>query len=215
MLKLYTYWRSSAAYRVRIALELKGLRYESAPVHLVRGGGEQRAPAYQAVNPQGRVPALEHDGRVLTQSLAIIEYCDELWPQPPLLPATMAERARVRALAQLIACDIHPLNNSRVLQYLTEPMGCTPEARDDWYRHWIEDGFGALEMLLAGSAETGTFSHGDTPGLADVCLVPQLYNARRYRCDLDPFPTLCRIERACLALDAFDRARPERQPDAE
>jgi maleylacetoacetate isomerase len=215
MLKLYTYWRSSAAYRVRIALELKGLRYESVPVHLVRGGGEQNQPGYLRVNPQGRVPALEHDGCILTQSLAIIEYIDECWPSPPLMPEAPAARARVRALALLVACDIHPLNNSRVLKYLGGMLGQAEPARDEWYRHWISDGFTALEKLLAGSEETGRYCHGDTPGFADVCLVPQVYNARRYRCDLTPFPTIVRIEQACSALEPFQRASPERQPDAE
>jgi maleylacetoacetate isomerase len=215
MLKLYGYWRSSAAYRVRIALELKGLTYESVPVHLVRDGGEQRKPSYRRINPQGRVPALEHDGRVLTQSLAIIEYLDETWPEPALLPSTAAARARVRALAQLVACDIHPLNNLRVLQYLAKELGRSEDARNDWYRHWIEDGFDALEALLAGSTETGRYCHGNEPGLADVLLVPQVYNARRYQCDLTPYQTITRIEQACNALAAFDRARPERQPDAE
>jgi maleylacetoacetate isomerase len=215
MLRLYGYWRSSAAYRVRIALELKSLTCEYTSVHLVRGGGEQRLPDYLRVNPQGRVPSLEHDGRVLTQSLAIIEYLDESWPEPALLPSTPAARARVRALADLVACDIHPLNNLRVLQYLSRTLGQDEPARDDWYRHWITDGFTALEVLLAGSPDTGRYCHGDTPGLADVCLVPQVYNARRYNCDLEPFPTITRIEQSCNALAAFERARPERQPDAE
>ena len=215
MLKLYGYWRSSAAYRVRIALGLKGLPYENVSVHLVRDGGEQRKPKYKRVNPQGRVPALEHDGRVLTQSLAIIEYLDETAPEPALLPPDAAGRARVRALAQLIACDIHPLNNLRVLQYLGGKLGASEDARNDWYRYWITDGFEALEALLAGSPETGRYCHGDTPGLADVLLVPQVYNARRYQCDLAPYPTIARIDEACNAMPAFERARPERQPDAE
>ena len=215
MLRLYGYWRSSAAYRVRIALELKALPYEYVTVHLVRDGGEQRKPDYRRINPQGRVPTLEHDGRMLTQSLAIVDYLDELWPEPALLPPTPAERARVRALAQLIACDIHPLNNLRVLQYLNRTLGQAEPARDDWYRHWITDGFAALEVLLAQSSDTGRYCHGDTPGLADVCLVPQVYNARRYKCDLEPFPTITRIDQSCNALAAFERARPERQPDAE
>jgi maleylacetoacetate isomerase len=215
MLKLYGYWRSSAAYRVRIALALKALPCESVPVHLVREGGEQRKPAYQRINPQGRVPSLEHDGRIFTQSLAIIEYLEEAFPEPALLPVTPAERARVRALAQLIACDIHPLNNLRVLQYLKGTLGQNEAARDEWYRYWIIDGFTALETLLAQSAETGRYCHGDVPGLADVFLVPQVYNARRYQCDLDAFPTIKRIDQACGTLSAFDGARPERQPDAE
>jgi maleylacetoacetate isomerase len=215
MLRLYGYWRSSAAYRVRIALKLKGLRYDYRAVHLTRGGGEQRQPSYTAVNPQGRVPSLEHDGRVLTQSLAIAEYLDETWPQPALFPAGAAERARVRALAQLIACDIHPLNNLRVFQYLEKELGQPDAARSEWYRHWILEGFAALETLLTRDDGTGRFCHGDAPGLADLCLVPQVYNARRYACDLDPFPTIVRIDAACGALEAFERARPERQPDAE
>ena len=215
MLKLYSYWRSSAAYRVRIALGLKGIAWESVSVHLVRDGGEQRKPSYRRINPQGRVPALEHDGRVLTQSLAIIEYLDETWPEPALLPSTAAARARVRALAQLIACDIHPLNNLRVLQYIGKEFGQSEDARNDWYRHWIADGFDALEALLAASPETGRYCHGDTPGLADVLLVPQVYNARRYQCDLAAYRTITRIDQACSALPAFESARPERQPDAE
>lgn len=216
VLRLYTYWRSSAAYRVRIALGLKGLDYEPVPVHLVRNGGEHRAESYVAINPQARVPALEHDGRVLTQSLAIIEYLDETWPEPPLLPrGDAAARARVRALAQLVACDIHPVNNLRVIQYLGRHLNVAEDARDAWYRHWIMDGFAALETLLAGSGETGRYCHGDMPTLADVCLVPQVYNARRYRCDLTPFPTIVRIDAACAELPAFAAARPEAQPDAE
>jgi maleylacetoacetate isomerase len=215
MLRLYGYWRSSAAFRVRIALELKGLPYEYVPVHLVRDGGEQRKPDYQRINPQGRVPTLEHDGRLLTQSLAIIEYLDESWREPALLPSTPVARARVRALADLVACDIHPLNNLRVLQYLNRTLGQDEPARDEWYRHWITDGFAALEVLLAGSPDTGRFCHGNTPGLADACHVPQVYNARRYQCDLEPFPTIRRIDQSCNALPAFERARPERQPDAE
>jgi maleylacetoacetate isomerase len=215
VLELYTYWRSSAAYRVRIALELKGLAYEARPVHLTHGGGEHRSDAYRRVNPQARVPALAHDGRVLTQSLAIIEYLEEMWPEPPLLPAGPAARARVRAVAQLIACDIHPLNNLRVLQYAREALGASEDARNAWYRHWIMDGFAALEILLTDSAETGRHCHGDAPTIADACLVPQVYNARRYRCDLAAFPTIVRIDAACSALPAFARARPEAQPDAE
>ena len=215
MLKLYGYWRSSAAYRVRIALGLKELSYENASVHLVRDGGQQHKPEYRRMNPQGRVPSLEHDGRVLTQSLAIIEYLDETWPEPALLPTDAAGRARVRALAQLIACDIHPLNNLRVLQYLGGKLGASEDARNDWYRHWIADGFDALEALLAGSSDTGRYCNGDAPGLADVLLVPQVYNARRYQCDLARYPTISRIDEACSTQPAFDRARPERQPDAE
>ncbi|MCU1026152.1 maleylacetoacetate isomerase [Stenotrophomonas maltophilia] len=211
---LYTYWRSSAAYRVRIGLELKGLAWEARPVHLVRDGGEQHLDAYRRLNPQQLVPTLLHEGHALTQSLAIVEYLDERFPQVPLLPADAAGRARVRALAQLVACDIHPINNLRVMQYLERSLQLPADARTQWTLHWIAEGFAAMEALLANSRDTGTFCHGDRPGLADLCLLPQLYNAHRFGLDLTPYPTLCRIEAACQALDAFDRARPENQPDA-
>ncbi|MFT3761097.1 MAG: maleylacetoacetate isomerase [Pseudoxanthomonas sp.] len=213
-LRLYSYWRSSAAYRVRIGLNLKGLPYETVPVHLLRDGGQQNAPEYAAQNPQRLVPVLAHDDQVLRQSLAILEYLEETWPQPPLLPADAAGRARVRALAQLIACDVHPLNNLRVLQYLEREWDAPPPRREAWVRHWIVEGFAALEKLLAGDAATGAFCHGERPGLADCCLAPQVYNARRFGVDLTAFPTIARIEAACLALPAFDAARPENQPDA-
>ncbi|OWQ63557.1 maleylacetoacetate isomerase [Stenotrophomonas maltophilia] len=211
---LYTYWRSSAAYRVRIGLELKGLAWEARPVHLVRDGGEQHRAAYRVLNPQQQVPTLLHEGHVLTQSLAIVEYLDERFPQVPLLPADAAGRARVRALAQLVACDIHPINNLRVMQYLERSLQLPADARTQWTLHWIAEGFAAMEAMLANSRGTGTFCHGDRPGLADLCLLPQLYNAHRFGLDLAPYPTLRRIEAACQALDAFDRARPENQPDA-
>lgn len=211
---LYTYWRSSAAYRVRIGLELKGLAWEAWPVHLVRDGGEQHRDAYRALNPQQQVPTLLHEGHVLTQSLAILEYLDERFPQVPLLPADAAGRARVRALAQLVACDIHPINNLRVMQYLERSLQLPADARTQWTLHWIAEGFAAMEALLANSRDTGAFCHGDRPGLADICLLPQLYNAHRFGLDLAPYPTLRRIEAACQALDAFDRARPEHQLDA-
>ena len=214
-MKLYTYFRSSAAYRVRIALNLKGLAYETVPVHLTRGGGEQLKAEYRKLNPQALVPVLQDDGRLLTQSLAIIEYLEEVHPQPPLLPQDPPGRARVRALAQAIACDLHPLNNTRVLNYLTGPMGLGNDAKQTWYCHWIAEGLGALETTLAGSTETGSFCHGNTPGIADCCLVPQMANARRFKCDVAPYPTLLRIEKACQALDAFQRAAPDQQPDAE
>ncbi len=213
-LELYSYWRSSAAYRVRIGLNLKGLAYALHPVHLVRGGGEQHAPAYARLNPQHLVPTLRDGDAVVTQSLAILEYLEERFPGDPLLPPDPVGRARVRALAQLVACDIHPLNNLRVSQYLEREGGLAAAAREDWMRHWIRAGFEALETLLAGHAGTGRFCHGDASGLADCCLVPQLYNARRFGLPLAAYPTLLRVEAACLALDAFDRARPERQPDA-
>lgn len=214
MIRLHGYWRSSAAWRVRIALNLKGLDWTAVPVHLLRDGGEQRRPEYLALNPQGLIPALEIDGAVLTQSLAIIEYLDETVPAPPLLPRDAAGRARVRSLAQLVACDVHPLNNLRVLQYLTGPLGLDEARRDAWVRHWIDAGLAALEARLAREAGTGRFCHGDAPGLADCCLVPQLYNARRFGCALDALPTIRRIEAACGELDAFRLAAAEAQPDA-
>jgi maleylpyruvate isomerase len=214
-MRLYNFFRSSASYRVRIAFRLKGLDYEYRAVHLSRGGGEQRAPAFREVNPQSLVPALEDGPLRLTQSLAIIEYLEELYPQPPLLPRSSSERARVRALALSIACEIHPLNNLRVLNYLTQELGASPEAKTQWYRHWVALGLEALEAELARSPFAGRFCHGDTPGLADCCLVPQLFNARRFDCDLKSYPTLLAIEESCLALEAFRDAAPERQPDAE
>jgi len=214
-MKLYTFFRSSAAYRVRIALNLKGLAYEALPVHLSRGGGEQHAPAYRKLNPQSLVPVLQDGERALSQSLAIMEYLEEVYPLPPLLPNKPAARARVRSLALAIACEIHPLNNTRVLGYLSGPMGLGDEAKRTWYHHWIALGLGALEARLAAERETGSFCHGDAPGLADCCLVPQLANARRFKCDVSPYPTLLRIEKNCQALDAFQRAAPDLQPDAE
>jgi maleylacetoacetate isomerase len=214
-LQLYTYWRSSAAYRVRIGLNLKGLAHELLPVHLVRDGGQQHAADYVALNPQHLVPTLRHGDQVLTQSMAILEYLEEVFPQAPLLPSQAAARARVRALAQAVACDIHPLNNLRVMQYLERTLEEDAARREAWTRHWMREGFAALETMLAGSADTGRYCHGDAPGLADCCLVPQLYNAHRFGVDLAPYPTLQRIEQACLALPAFDRARPENQPDAQ
>jgi len=213
-LRLYSYWRSSAAYRVRIGLNLKGLAYETVPVHLVRDGGQQHAAEYVARNPQHMVPTLQHGARVIRQSVAILEYLDEAWPSPRLLPMTARDRARVRALALMVACDIHPLNNLRVLQYFEGTWNVPQAERDDWIKHWVIDGFTAMETLLAEDAATGTFCHGATPGLADCCLVPQVFNARRFGVDMGAFPTLVRIEQACLALPAFDQARPENQPDA-
>lgn len=215
MLRLYTYFRSSAAYRVRIALNLKGLAYEAVPVHLLRDGGQQNLPDYRALSPLGTVPALQTGAGTFTQSLAIIEYLDETYPLPPLLPAPAEDRARVRALAQTIACDIHPVNNLRVLQYLGRELGATQEQKDAWYRHWVNAGLLAVEQLLAGDPRTGTFCHGETPGLADCCLVPQVFNARRFDCPLDALPTLRRIVAACEQLAAFQNAAPAMQPDAE
>jgi maleylpyruvate isomerase len=211
-MKLYSYFRSSAAYRVRIALHLKGLSFDYEPVHLRKG--EQHADAYRGLNRQQLVPTLIDGGTVVTQSLAIIEYLDELHPEPPLLPSTPAGRARVRAIALAIACDIHPLDNLRVLRYLTRTLGVGEDAKDAWYRHWIDTGLGALEAQLAADASTATFCHGDAPTMADVCLVPQLANARRANIPLDSYPTLLRIDTSCRALEAFARAAPERQPDA-
>jgi maleylacetoacetate isomerase/maleylpyruvate isomerase len=214
-MKLYNFFRSSASYRVRIALHLKELASEYIPVHLLRSGGEQFHPAFRALNPQTLVPLLQDGATTLTQSLAIIEYLDETHPHPPLLPASPAGRARVRALAQAIACDLHPLNNLRVLNYLTGVLGVSEEAKRAWYCHWIAEGLQALETTLAGDGERGLYCHGDAPGLADCCLVPQLANARRYKCDVSAFPILLAIEKNCQALAAFQRAAPAQQPDAE
>lgn len=213
-LRLFSYWRSSAAYRVRIGLNLKGLSYETVPVHLLRDGGQQHAPDFVRINPQHAVPVLQHGERTLRQSLAILEYLDELWPQPRLLPASARERARVRALAQLVASDIHPLNNLRVMRYIEREWQVPQAGREAWMRHWMREGLVALEALLADDPATGVFCHGQTPGIADCCLVPQLYNARRFGLELAAFPILLRIEAACEGLPAFEAARPENQPDA-
>jgi maleylpyruvate isomerase len=210
--KLYSFFRSSAAYRVRIALNLKGIGYETLPVHLVKDGGHNKLPEFRAINPQMRVPVLvTSEDEVLIQSLAIIEYLDETHPQPPLLPADPIGRARVRALAELIACDIHPLNNTSPLRYLKNTMGQEQSAIDAWYHHWIITGFEALEQLLA----PGPYACGSTVTIADVCLVPQVANARRLKVPLERFPKIVTVDRACQALAAFERARPENQPDAE
>ncbi len=213
-MKLYDYFRSSAAYRVRIALNLKGVAPERAFVHLRRG--QQRGDEYLSLNPQGLVPSLvTDDGDVLTQSIAILEWLDETFPAPPILPLDPAGRARVRSLALAVACDIHPLDNTRVLHYLTGTLGITDEQKNGWYKYWIDVGFEALETRLAREAGTGNFCHGDAPSVADICLVPQMANARRVEFDFAPYPTLVRIEAACLALPAFAAAAPARQPDAE
>src|SRR5256714_9496831 len=212
MIKLYSYFRSSAAYRVRIALNLKSLPYEYLPVHLVKG--RQRDERYRALIPQALVPMLSDHRETITQSMAIVEYLDETVPETPLLPATAEGRARVRAIAQAIACDIHPLNNLRVLKYLTGTLGASEEAKNAWYRHWIERGLGALETELAADSRTGAFCHGETPTMADICLVPQLANARRYAFAVEQYPTLARIESNCLAFGAFAGAAPDRQPTA-
>lgn len=214
MLTLYTYFRSSAAYRVRIALNLKGLEYRAIPVHLLREGGEQHSSSYTALNPAQLVPTLVSETGPITQSLAILEYLEETYPEPPLLPAAAADRARVRALALTVACDVHPLNNLRVLNYLKAQLGIDEAARNAWYRHWVALGFTALERLLRDDVRTGRYCHGDTPTLADCCLVPQVFNARRFECPLEPYPTLVRVTENCQRLDAFERARPEAQADA-
>jgi maleylpyruvate isomerase len=211
---LYSYFRSSAAFRVRIALNLKGVAADLRFVHLLKDGGQQHAEAYRAVNPQAIVPTLITCGHTLGQSLAIIEYLDETLPKPPLLPAEPLARAQVRQMALLVACDIHPLNNLRVLKQLKQ-MGISEEARLDWQRHWMAEGFQALETMLADSAVRGEFCHGDTPTLADICLVPQMTNARRVALALDAYPTLLRMEEAAYRLPTFVAARPENQPDAE
>ena len=209
-MKLYTFFRSSAAFRVRIALNLKGLAYEPAFVHLAKG--EHRRPEYAALNPQALVPVLEDGEMRLTQSLAILEYLEETHPEPPLLPKDPAGRARVRSLALLVACEIHPLNNLRTLTYLRKKLAFDEERVGAWYRDWIADGVGKLEAELARS---GRFCHGDTPTIADCCLVPQIFNAKRYACDVSPYPNTMRIFGECMQLDAFDRAQPSKQPDAE
>ena len=214
-LRLYTYWRSSAAYRVRIALALKGLEYESVPRHLLRDGGEQHRPDYLAVNPQGLVPALEDDGEVVTQSLAICEYLEERFPEPALLPAAPRDRAAVRAMALAVACDIHPLNNLRVLQYLRSELGQDDAGVARWARHWIASGFEALEQLVARHSGDGRHCFGRSVTLADVCLVPQVANARRVQLDLAPWPRILAVAGHLESLPAFAAARPDAQPDAE
>jgi maleylacetoacetate isomerase len=209
-MRLYQNWRSSAAYRVRLALNYKGLSYEQVAIDLRKG--EQRRPEFLKINPQGLVPVLEDDGVVLTQSLPILNYLEERYPEPALLPKDLPGRATSRAIAVAIACEIHPLNNLRVLQYLERELGLDEAPRLAWYRHWVAEGFGAIETILARSA--GAFCVGDAPSLADVCLVPQVYNGRRYECDLAPYPTILRIDERCRQIDAFARAAPERQPEA-
>jgi maleylpyruvate isomerase len=213
-MKLYTFFRSSASYRVRIALNLKGLTYEQIPIHLRRAGGEQFAASYKAINPQALVPALEDNGRILTQSLAIIEYLEERYPKPPLLPADPADRALVRSMALVVACEIHPIQNLRVLVHLKNHLQQSEDDLNRWARHWIDLGLTALEQMTA-TPKHGKFCFDDTPTLADICLVPQLVNARRFGCDLSAYPTLLQIEKACNALPAFANAAPEKQPDAE
>ena len=213
-MKLHTFFRSSASYRVRIALNLKQLPYDAVAIHLSKNGGEQHGSEFAALNAQQLLPVLQDEGLVLTQSLAILEYLDEAYPNNPLLPDGAAARARVRSLALMIACEIHPLNNLRVLQYLGEQLQVDAQQKTRWYRHWVALGLAALENRLARDAATGRFCHGDKPGMADACLVPQIYNAQRFECDLSAYPTVMRIGDACMALEAFSAASPERQFDA-
>ncbi len=211
-MKLYTYFRSSAAFRVRIALNLKGLAYEAVFIHLAKG--EHRQPEYSGRYPQGLLPTLVDEAEALSQSLAIIEYLEEKHPRPALLPKDPLGRARVRSLSLLVACEIHPLNNLRTLQHLKRALGLNEQQVSDWYRHWIADGFAKLETDLARGG-SGRYCHGDSPGMADCCLVPQVFNAQRYKADLAPYPTIMRIFGACMELEAFQRAQPAKQPDAE
>ena len=213
MLKLYGYFRSSASYRVRIALNMKDLDYEQISVHLAKG--QQYTPEFSEVSPQNLVPVLEHDGRRLYQSPAIIQYLDEKFPQPALLPKDSPGRNRARSLALICVCEIHPLNNTRVLAYLTDTLKLTEEQKNAWYQHWVTVGFSALEKRLATEKETGRFCHGDAPGFADIVLVPQVANANRFKVDLEAFPTIRRINDACLKLEPFRKAMPQNQPDAE
>lgn len=214
-MRLFTYFRSSAAFRVRIALNLKQLDYQAVPVHLLRAGGEQHSQTFAAVNPARLVPVLEDDEARITQSLAIIEYLEEAYPAPPLLPRNPVARARVRSLALSVACDIHPLNNLRVLRYLKSACNRDDAQREEWARHWIREGFGALEHQLGQSADTGSYCHGETPSLADCCLVPQIVNAQRVQLPIDDYPVLRRIYDNCMRLPAFVTAAPGAQPDAE
>jgi maleylacetoacetate isomerase len=214
-MRLYTFFRSSASYRVRIALNLKGLGYEQAAIHLRRGGGEQLMPAYTNINPQALVPALEDNGKILTQSLAIIEYLEETHPDPPLLPKDPADKALVRSMALVIACEVHPIQNLRVLNYVKATYNQTDEQVNKWAQHWIDLGLSALQEMIAAQPKRGKFCFGDAPTIADICLIPQLGNARRYGCDLSKYPAILAIEKNCNALSAFANAAPEKQPDAE
>jgi maleylacetoacetate isomerase len=214
-MKLYSYWRSSAAYRVRIALNLKGLPHELIPVSLINNGGEHRSEEYRALNPQAKVPTLIDGERIVRQSMAIVEYLEESYEgEQRLMPTTARERARVRGLAQIIACDIHPINNLGVMQYLEHEFNAPQVERDRWIAHWITEGFKSFETLLATNPSTGEFCEGDEPTLADICLVPQVYNAYRWSVDMSQFPHIKKTFEACMAMPAFDKAKPENQPDA-
>jgi maleylpyruvate isomerase len=214
-MKLYTYFRSSAAYRVRIALNLKGLEYDAIPVHLLRGGGEQLQEQYRSINPSGLVPAFQDEYITLTQSMAILEYLEDAHPQVPIMPKDAAERARVRELAQIIACDIHPVNNLRVLRYLVHELGVSEEQKAEWYRHWLVGGLEVLEKHLARDPSAGPLCHGHTPTIADCCLVPQVFNAQRHGIDVSIYPNIARINAQCIEIPAFVAAHPSNQPDAE
>ena len=213
-MKLYTYYRSSSAYRVRIALNLKHLAYESFPVHLLKSQGENWQPEYLAINPQGLVPALEDQGRIIIQSQAIIDYLEEMYPEPRLFPNSVPAKAYVRALAQIIACEIHPLNNLRVLDYLTETLNCSDRQKKEWYCKWVHEGFTAVEKYIEKNNFKGKFCCGDDPTIADIFLVPQVYNAKRFDCKISQFPSINKINERCLSLHEFSSAAPESQPDA-
>ena len=215
MIKLYSYFRSSASYRVRIALNFKGLPYEYVPVHLLKNGGQQLAPSFRTLNPDSLIPVLDDDGQVLTQSLAIIEYLEETRPQPPLLPRDAVERAYVRSIALAIACEIHPLNNLRVLRYLVKTLGLSEAQKNTWYRHWVEQGLASLEARLNSEARCGRYALGDAITMADVVIVPQIFNAQRMDCNLGSLPAVMRIFDHCMQLPAFVDAQPSAQPDAE
>ena len=214
-MKLYTYFRSSAAYRVRIALNLKGLGYDAIPVHLLKGGGEQRQEEYRRINPSGLVPTFQDDRITLTQSMAIIEYLEERFPAVPLLPQDAPGRAKVRELAQIIACDIHPLNNLRVLKHLVHELKLSEAQKTEWVRHWIREGLSGLENHLARDPAAGPFCHGGAPTIADCFLVPQVFNAQRFEIDMSAYPNIARINAQCIELPAFVAAHPSKQPDAE
>ena len=215
MIKLYNYFRSSASFRVRIALNFKRLPYDYEPVHLLKNGGQQLAPSFRALNPDALIPVLDDDGALLTQSLAIIEYLEETRPEPPLLPHDATERAYVRSIALAIACEIHPLNNLRVLRYLVKTLGATEEQKNAWYRHWVEQGLASLEARLIAENRAGRYSLGDAITLADVCIVPQVFNAKRMDCNLEHVPNVMRIFQNCMVSTAFIDAQPSVQPDAE
>lgn len=208
MLKLFNYFRSSASFRVRIALNLKKLAYEEIPIHLVKNGGEQHSSEYQLINPQSLVPTLQDGNKTITQSLAIIEYLEDMHPTPALLPHDNYLKALVRSFALTIAADTHPLNNLRVLTYLTQELGISEDKKTRWYQHWVAKGLTPLEKILSSSEHTGDYCFGNSPTMADIFLIPQLYNARRFACDISAYPTLMRIESHCQTLSAFNNAWP-------